>query len=78
MNRWSSLLLQAVHTVAELTAIGCGLEKTVITKMMKCAPHLLAPTGSNLNKYNQIGTVFAGFHYDLNLYVLFSHIIFFL
>ncbi|CAN6440482.1 unnamed protein product [Victoria cruziana] len=29
-------------------------------------PHLLAPTGSNLQKYGKEGTVFAGYHYDLN------------
>ena len=29
-------------------------------------PHLLAPTGSDLQKYGQEGTVFAGYHYDLN------------
>ena len=28
--------------------------------------HLLAPTGSDLSKYNEIGTVLAGFHYDLS------------
>jgi hypothetical protein len=27
---------------------------------------LLAPTGSNLSKYNELGYVFAGYHYDLN------------
>jgi len=26
----------------------------------------LAPTGSDLQKYGQEGTVFAGYHYDLN------------
>jgi hypothetical protein len=40
--------------------------------MMHCSsllyqgPHLLAPTGSDLEKYNEEGTVFAGYHYDLN------------
>lgn len=29
-------------------------------------PHLLAPTGSNLRRHGQVGTVFAGYHYDLN------------
>lgn len=33
--------------------------------MMLHAPHLLAPTGSDLNKY-KLGTIFAGYHYDLN------------
>ncbi|KAK3409144.1 hypothetical protein EUGRSUZ_J01253 [Eucalyptus grandis] len=29
-------------------------------------PLLLAPTGSNLRQYGQEGTVFAGYHYDIN------------
>ena len=29
-------------------------------------PHLLAPTGSDLRRHGQEGTVFAGYHYDLN------------
>lgn len=29
-------------------------------------PHLLAPTGSDLSRYGK-GTVFAGYHYDLNV-----------
>ena len=32
---------------------------------MQYAPHLLAPTGADLDRYGQ-GTVFAGYHYDLN------------
>ena len=33
---------------------------------MTNGPHLLAPTGSDMSKFGTIGTVFAGFHYDLN------------
>lgn len=29
-------------------------------------PHLLAPTGSDLSKYGNLNSVFAGYHYDLN------------
>lgn len=32
---------------------------------MKYGNHLLAPTASDLTKYD-IGTIFAGVHYDLN------------
>lgn len=48
-----------------MTAIGLGLERNVFTKMMKDAPHKLAPTGSDLQKFD-VGTAFAGFHYDFN------------
>ncbi|OAA47976.1 hypothetical protein ISF_09508 [Cordyceps fumosorosea ARSEF 2679] len=33
---------------------------------MKSAPHLLAPTASDLNKYGALDTILAGFHTDLN------------
>ena len=36
------------------------------TTRMTYGPHLLAPTGSDYNKYGKEGTVLAGYHYDLN------------
>ena len=33
---------------------------------MRLGPHLLAPTCSDLARHGNVGTVFAGFHYDLN------------
>lgn len=40
---------------------------SILSYSVKCqGPHLLAPTGSDLQKYGQEGTVFAGYHYDLN------------
>lgn len=29
-------------------------------------PHLLAPTGSDLGRHGEEGTVFAAYHYDIN------------
>jgi isopenicillin N synthase-like dioxygenase len=58
-------MLAAVDTAAEMLSMGLGLPRNLFTDMMKYAPHLLAPTGSDLNKYTE-GTIFAGFHYDLN------------
>jgi isopenicillin N synthase-like dioxygenase len=66
MNRWASLMLGACTTVAEMIAVGMEMPQNTFSKMMKYGPHLLAPTGSDLNKYNKLETVFAGFHYDLN------------
>jgi len=66
MNTWGKLMLDAIHTVSELVAIGFGLEKDTFTSLMKYGPHLLAPTGSDLGKWNDLGTVFASYHYDLN------------
>lgn|SRR5690606_25154487 len=59
-------MLDAVKTVSEMMAIAYGFEKDAFTKKMFQAPHLLAPTGADLSKHNKLGTVIAGFHYDLN------------
>lgn len=65
MDSWGSLMLNSVETVVAMCEIGLGLPRGRITDMMQRAPHLLAPTGSDLAKFG-MGTIFAGFHYDLN------------
>ena len=60
-------LLNAARTIAEGIAIGYNLhDRNYFTKKMFNAPHLLAPTATDLNKYNKYGTIIAGYHYDLN------------
>eukprot|EP00246_Nothoceros_aenigmaticus_P013397 TRINITY_DN4587_c0_g1_i1.p1 TRINITY_DN4587_c0_g1~~TRINITY_DN4587_c0_g1_i1.p1 ORF type:complete len:193 (+),score=38.79 TRINITY_DN4587_c0_g1_i1:33-581(+) len=49
-----------------MAAFGFGLPRTAFTSLMCQGPHLLAPTGSDLSRYARKGTVFAGYHYDLN------------
>ncbi|KAL2326481.1 hypothetical protein Fmac_025539 [Flemingia macrophylla] len=66
MDSWGYKMIAAIEVVAEMAAIGFGLPKDAFTSLMKLGPHLLAPTGSDLQKYGQEGTVFAGYHYDLN------------
>jgi isopenicillin N synthase-like dioxygenase len=66
MNGWGEKILGTVKTVAEMAAVGFKLPADTFTKKMNCAPHLLAPTGSNLRTFGKLGTVFAGWHYDLN------------
>eukprot|EP00347_Sterkiella_histriomuscorum_P021411 403334068 len=65
MNKWGTMMVDATFTAAEMAAIGMGLEKEAFTSRMTGGPHLLAPTGSDLQRYD-VGTTFAGFHYDLN------------
>jgi len=48
-----------------MAAVGLGLPQDTFTSKMHQAPHLLSPTASDLKKYD-VGTSFAGFHYDLN------------
>lgn len=66
MDGWGSKLLAAVHSVAEMAAVGYGLPPDTFTSMMTSAPHLLAPTASDLRRFGDLGTVLAGVHYDLN------------
>lgn len=67
MNKWGSLMLNAIRTVAKMLAVGLELQdENAFYDLLTNAPHLLAPTGSDLEKWNQLDTIFAGFHYDLN------------
>jgi isopenicillin N synthase-like dioxygenase len=66
MDGWGDKLLEAVSTVAEMIAIGWGQPRDVFTSRMHRGPHLLAPTGSDLSKYNSPGTIFAGWHTDVS------------
>lgn len=49
-----------------MAAIGFGMAPDAFTSLMKFGPHLLAPTGSDLSRWGDLGTVFASYHYDLN------------
>jgi len=64
MDKWGYKLLNAVNVVAEMAAIGMGIQKDTWVKNMEGGAHLLAPTGSDLVK-NDVGAIFAGFHYDI-------------
>ena len=48
-----------------MVAIGMGLEAEAFSRRLFGGPHLLAPTGSDLQKYG-LGTTLAGFHYDFS------------
>jgi len=66
MNTWGSLIIGTVQTVAEMAALGFGMKADAFTSLMKHGPHLLAPTGSDFNRFGKLGTILANFHYDLN------------
>jgi len=66
MNGWGETILRTIKTVSEMAALGFHLPADTFTSKMDCAPHLLAPTGSDLRKHGKLNTVFAGYHYDLN------------
>jgi len=66
MDKWGALMMQSVRTIAEMSAIGLGLPSNTFLHLLEGGPHLLAPTGSDLERHHKLDTIFAGFHYDLN------------
>ncbi|CAJ0756619.1 48_t:CDS:2 [Entrophospora sp. SA101] len=72
-DKWSRILdqrgdqlYQAVIKVVEMASVGFGMSANHLPDLTKKGPHLLSPTGSDLNKYGKLGTILAGFHYDLD------------
>lgn len=59
-------MIDSVFTVSEMLALGCQMPQNTFIDRLKGGPHLLAPTGSDLVK-NDIGTIFAAFHYGINI-----------
>lgn len=66
MDMWGNKMLAATLTLATMSALGFDLPEDAFTSRMQGGPHLLAPTGSDFNKYGDLGRVLAGVHYDLN------------
>ena len=66
MDMWGNKMTASLFTLAEMAARGFGMPADAFTKKLMFGPHLLAPTGSDLNKYGEPGSVLAGLHYDLN------------
>lgn len=66
MNTWGSHMKTAVMTVSEMLAVGYGLDRKAFRGLLENGPHLLAPTGTDVETFGKVGTVYAGFHQDLN------------
>merc|ERR1719272_826035 len=64
-NSHANKLHQATSTLSEMAAIGMGVARNTFSDRMLGGAHLLAPTGSDLKK-NDVGAIFAGFHYDIS------------
>merc|ERR1712013_502630 len=60
-------LLATARIICEGVALGLGQRRSFFTDRMADAPHLLAPTATDLVRFGAKGTVIAGYHYDLNL-----------
>jgi hypothetical protein len=57
----------AIETVLAMIAIARGAQPSLFTSRCKRGPHLLAPTGANLDLLGAPGAGIAKFHYDMNL-----------
>ncbi|ORY34577.1 hypothetical protein BCR39DRAFT_116062 [Naematelia encephala] len=66
LSEWGGMMKQAVEGVAKMLAVGLGLEEGAFSEAGRYGSHLLAPTATDLKKYGKLGTIFAGFHSDLN------------
>ncbi|KAI0274981.1 Clavaminate synthase-like protein [Gloeopeniophorella convolvens] len=73
MDKWGSAMKSAVEDLAQMAALGLGLSRETFTDagdmgklLVRLEPHLLAPTASDLVKYDKKDTILAGFHTDLN------------
>ncbi|EGY16388.1 hypothetical protein VD0002_g843 [Verticillium dahliae] len=66
MNHWGATMKQAVEGVASMAAAGLELPADAFTSAARYGPHLLAPTSSDLRRFDQPDTILAGFHTDLN------------
>jgi hypothetical protein len=60
MNAWGSQMHRVVLGVAEMASVGFGMRADELPELTKNGPHLLAPTGSDLDKYGELGNIFAG------------------
>lgn len=63
MNMWGGKMLDAITDLVEIVALGLDLEKDALVERIKYGPHLLAPTGSNFNVFNQLNDILAAYHY---------------
>jgi len=66
MHNWGGHMRDSIFSVAEMLARGYELRPDYFTKKMEGASQFLGPTGGDLEKYNEVGDIMAGFHYDLS------------
>ena len=66
MNTWGNKLYQSVWVISKALAIGLNMHPHYFQQLLLYGPHLLAPTGTDLERFGTENTVMAGYHYDLN------------
>ncbi|CAG8592670.1 2136_t:CDS:2 [Acaulospora colombiana] len=59
MNKWGNQMHRAVIDISRMASVGLGLPVDTLADLTKNGPHLLAPTGSDLNVHGKLNTVLA-------------------
>ena len=62
-NQWGNGLVNAGRTISQGIALGLGLDINFFNEKMELAPHLLAPTATDMNEYGKKNEIIAGYHY---------------
>ena len=70
MNNWGSTLLNVVFNVTSIIESELGLQLGAFTDLLQGGSHVLAPTGVNVDEYNKVGTVYAGYHKDISFFTI--------
>lgn len=71
LNACGTAMHDSGLVLMQFVAMGLGLDRQQIVKMMKHGPHIMGPTGTDLSK-GYLGKVLAGVHYDLSLITVHS------
>lgn len=62
MDTWGAMMVEGCFTVTEMAAVGMDLPRDAFSRLLKGGHHVLAPTGSDLIRYD-VSTIFVGYHY---------------
>ncbi|TXT13007.1 hypothetical protein VHUM_01408 [Vanrija humicola] len=66
VSEWGGFIKQAVEGVARMVAAGLDLDEKTFLDAGRYGSHLLAPTATDLVKFGELDSIYAGFHTDLN------------
>jgi isopenicillin N synthase-like dioxygenase len=66
MNNWGEKMLTVIKKVTKIVERGLGTRENELSSLLIGGSHLLAPTGTDVSKYNKLNQVYAGYHYDIS------------
>ena len=66
MNNWGEKMLSVIKKVTSIIERGVNAKRGELADLLEGGSHLLAPTGTDISKYNTLNKVYAGYHYDIS------------